>query len=466
MRFKHYSVYRYSALVLAFAALGCGGGGGGNNNADGFSPSVSAIEPALVFLGRTRDVEVSGFATSWSDGTTIDFGAGVTVNKVTAASPTGIVANITIAPTAKTGARDVTVTDGATMEVFKGAFTVETPLKATVSGTVAQGSLSVIHVDDLDHENLLDSTSSGGGLFGPPTFPNIAFTLPAGVQAAPANVSPTSMDFTLIVDVTAAPATIDLDVASGPPNGDITHFILPGGLTIAARTATPLTGTPVTGTIMTPFDSNLYQLTPTAGLHVQDLELSTTSQMAQPSLVLLPKSGAFNDAINNATSLIFATTTTDPFYAVLWDATGTAPYDFSIQRTESAVTGVTETASNDTTGTATALATLPALVTNGALDSATDVDFYSLTVAVGKKIHVTTFAGDALAAQAVDVLDSTGNNSILPAPGGPVDTGGFVDATSDAVTKAGTYYVKVSNSQQTLGFDPSNTHYQLWVRLE
>jgi hypothetical protein len=64
------------------------------------------------------------------------------------------------------------------------------------------------------------------------------------------------------------------------------------------------------------------------------------------------------------------------------------------------------------------------------------------------------------------VLDTTGNVSVLPAPGGPDDNGGFVDATSDAVTKAGTYYVKVTASAQTFGFDPTMAHYQLWVRLE
>jgi hypothetical protein len=458
---KHYSGKSAAALLLC-AALGCS-----DNKPAPLTASVSAVEPALVFLGRTRDVEISGFATNWSDTTTVDFGANIKVNKVTAASPTAIVANITIDTKAQVGARDVTVTDGMTMETFKGAFTVDAPLKATASGTVAQGSLSVVRVENLDHDNFFDTTTSGGGLLGPPTYPNIAFTLPTGVQAAPASVSPTSLDFTLIVDVTAAAATLDLDVASGPPNGDVLHFVLPGGLKIAARTATPLTGTPVTGNIMTAFDSNLYQVTPAAGLHVQSIALTTTNQMAQPTLVLMPKSGSFNDVINNAASLVFSTNAVDPFYAVLWESAGTAPYDFAIQRTESAVTGATEAEPNNTTGAATAVATLPALITNGNLDASTDVDFYSLTVAQGKKIHVTTLAGDAAAAQAIDIVDSTAaNTSVLPAPGGPVDTGSFVDATSDPVAKAGTYYIKVSASAQQFVFDPTMAHYQLWVRLE
>src|SRR3954453_17925238 len=99
---------RHLLLALLVLGAGCdndndkmdmmntGGGDGGVQ----ITPSVSLVQPLTVFLGRTLDVHLAGYGTNWNDMTTIDFGAGVTVNKVTAASETGLTVNITIAETA------------------------------------------------------------------------------------------------------------------------------------------------------------------------------------------------------------------------------------------------------------------------------------------------------------------------------------------------------------------------------
>lgn len=155
------------ALVFTLAAA-CGSSNN-NNSPDGgttITPSVSIAEPAVAFLGRTLDVHLAGFGTMWTDATTVDFGIGVKVNKVTAASDTGLTANITVADTAAEGARDITVTDGATVETYKASFTVRSPLTlGTPLGTVAQGSIFFLHVDDADHDNPFDSTAMSS-LFG------------------------------------------------------------------------------------------------------------------------------------------------------------------------------------------------------------------------------------------------------------------------------------------------------------
>src|SRR5262249_12580732 len=82
------------ALVPGCSALGCG-----------TAPSPGGGSPAEGFTGRKLRVEISGDATDWKDGATVDFGAGVTVASVTVASPTDLFADITIDPAATVGAR-------------------------------------------------------------------------------------------------------------------------------------------------------------------------------------------------------------------------------------------------------------------------------------------------------------------------------------------------------------------------
>ena len=127
-------------VVAAFAA--CTGSAGpagpkGDPGAKGDpgtgTPSVSAVTPTSAFLGRTLDLTVSGSGTAWSDATTVQFSEPkIKVNKVTAASASGLVVNVTIAPDAAPGATDVTVSDGSNSEAYKGAFQIKAPLEVTV----------------------------------------------------------------------------------------------------------------------------------------------------------------------------------------------------------------------------------------------------------------------------------------------------------------------------------------------
>jgi len=455
-------------LAFALLAAACGNSPSNTTNTPTLTPSVSAIEPSTVFLGRSVDVHLAGFDTSWMDSTMLSFGDGITVNKVTAGSATGLTANITIDPAAATGARDVTVTDGMNSELFKASFTVSPPVKISYLGTVAQGSLSVIHVELLDHDNLFDTTNTPGFL-GPPTYTNLAIKGPAGVNFQISSVTPTTADGTVLVDVDAAATTAQLDVESGPPmGGTIVHNQVPAGLTIAARTATPLAAGVNSGMAANPFDSVLYQLTPGAGGNVVQLALTGGPTMASPTYALLPKSGHFKDLVDFTNKSTFVTKTTDPYYVIFWDPAGASGYTYSLKRTDSSVNIVAENDANETTAMAQAL-TLPALV-QGDFSSATDVDFSSFAIAAGstgKKLHVTTFAGDSGAGQSVDVFGpNNGTTSIVNM--GPVDTGGFVDFLTNTISLTGTYYVKLINSTGG-GFgppDPAKSKYNLWLRLE
>src|SRR5687768_15759287 len=146
------------ALVPALSSsslLGCGGGG--------TDESVSGVFPSSAFLGRTLRVEISGDATNWKDGTTLDFGAGVTVTNVKVASPTALFAEVTIAPDAAPGLRDVTVTNGGDRLVLAEAFQLESAITLKFNGSVAQGSVASFAINNHDFETPFDDTSTGDG---------------------------------------------------------------------------------------------------------------------------------------------------------------------------------------------------------------------------------------------------------------------------------------------------------------
>jgi hypothetical protein len=91
------------------------------------APTVLSVTPAIGADGSTEDVTISGGLTHFAAGSSVAaFGAGVTVNRVTVGSPTEAVANVTVAPGATVGFRDVTVDTGAesARETVPGPFLV------------------------------------------------------------------------------------------------------------------------------------------------------------------------------------------------------------------------------------------------------------------------------------------------------------------------------------------------------
>src|ERR1044071_5578542 len=103
---------RFASLALVFALplAACG---------DSPDKSVSGVFPSSAFLGRKLRVEVSGDNTSWKPGTSVDFGAGITVQNVAVASPTTLFADITVLDNAAPGLRDVTVDKKVLKEAFQ-----------------------------------------------------------------------------------------------------------------------------------------------------------------------------------------------------------------------------------------------------------------------------------------------------------------------------------------------------------
>jgi hypothetical protein len=111
-------------------------------------PTVLSVTPSAVATGTTTDVTISGGLTHFGATSTAAFGPGVTVNSLTASSPTSAVANVTVDPGAAIGFRDVTVATGGELAdaVAPGPFLVVAPtpavprLTSASPGSAARGA--------------------------------------------------------------------------------------------------------------------------------------------------------------------------------------------------------------------------------------------------------------------------------------------------------------------------------------
>lgn len=454
------------ALLLAACGSGDPGPAGpagpaGPGAAD--EPSVSGIVPNRAFLARKLDVTISGFGTKFDAATTVDFGAGITVDKLTVASPTALVASITIDKFAQAGARDVSVNAGGKASVYKGAFGVESPLKLALHGPVAQGGIVFATAQGKDLGTPFDTTSESGGLLAPPVFVGLKATDNPGMTASISDVQLYTASFTLTIDVTAPAGQKPFSITSGVDAADQVEFPFPEGLNVAARQPTPLTsGTAASASFTNGYDTTLYSFTPPAGPTAVDFTLTGTAQGASPRLVVLPKSGKFNDLISAGTSSLLATAAADPYYLIAFDPSGTKGYQVQVKAVATAATAAAEAANNNTSGTAQVASSLPFILQNATLSDANDEDWIAITAAagdVGKKIRVVT-SGDPKTDTLVEVFRSDGTTTL----GGP--SGDFdypEDHLSAAIPAAGTYYVKISAGS---GYAATNTSYGALIRIQ
>lgn len=424
--------------------------------------SVSGVTPDHVFLARNAEVTISGFGTNWSAASTVDFGAGITVKKLTVASPTALVADITIDKAAAMGPRDVTVNDAGGKTTYTNGFKVISPISLTFQGTLAQGSILLAHVKDLDVDNPFDTTSTVDPNTLQTVFTNLALTLPKGVTGFVTNATDFGVDLQLETDVSAM-GKQDFDLVSGPANDPTDlEFPLPQGLDVAARMPTALmNGTPATGSTATPFASQLFSYTPaSASLSIVDFSANSATSGANPLISLLPKSGAWADWLNVGwPTSTWLTSSTDVMYAVYIDGSG-GTGTYSVGVTATAPAGTAAASANDGSKTGAAAATaLPFVLTGGNL--ANNSDWVQVTVAqadTGKSLWVQTI-GDYLTDAAVTVYQADGATMV----GQPAETGTLVDSTFGPLSTAGNYYVVFAPGQSP---DPMHGTYQGVIRLK
>jgi carboxypeptidase family protein len=192
-------------------------------------PAILAVTPSAGAAGSTEDVTISGGLTHFTAASQAAFGDSVTVNHVTAISPTRAVASVTIAPGAAIGFRDVTVqTGGETAgETVPGPFlvTAATPAVARLTRAApaagARGATVDVTLTGAD-------TAFGGG--------SVASVSGTGVQVLSTTVhSPTSALARLRIAPTAPLGFRDLRVTTG-----VQDAALLDGFEVTPRTATPI----------------------------------------------------------------------------------------------------------------------------------------------------------------------------------------------------------------------------------
>ncbi len=459
-------------LVLGIAAAGC-------SSDDKTTPTASGVFPASGFAGRTVRVEISGDATNWTDGATVDFGAGITASNVTVASPTDIFADIAIDPTATAGLNDVTVTSGGTFTLTQ-AFEIDSAIDIGTT-TLRQGSLATLTIQNHDIEHPFDATSSGTDPnTGATIYSNIALTGPAGLTFIVNSVADNQISVFTEVDLDAA-ASGTLTLASGPAAGTPITSEIP--LTVAATTPVALSGT-ATGMIASPGDLTAYTITAAGSPSEIDFVTPPPSDAAAlASVYVLGPSGHWSDFVTtNFESSFFGdftlgsvgllAPTGGTYYAIMMDAGTESGYSYTITGHTATFTDVAETGAGgdagSTVGTAEAVAMLPGLVTPATLGTNDAGDWYKFTTGTqGMYVHAVTFGDDGTdtAIEIDDLATCDANNAISSDPntGDPVvDDFNNEDTVAGPLSSTG-FCVKVTQGSE---FSSANNDYQLAVWLE
>jgi hypothetical protein len=426
------------------------------------------VFPAEGFAGRDLRVEISGDATSWSDGAVVNFGAGVTVSNVMVASPTDLFADLKIDASAATGLQDVTVASNGSV-TLKQAFSVVSPIEAQFTGAVEQGGRPGFTIINHDFDQPFDLTTDANG-----DLANVTFTGPAGTNFIVDATTSTAYALEGAVEIDGDAAAGMLTVASGATAAQVTSVI--STVDIKARAATPMTsGAVAMGTIANVGDTTWYSLAAPAGLiHMTGSIGGTNGANASPAVGIL-ENGKWSQIVGGLHAVVTAAETVN---IVIFDTAGAANYSVALTPVVEALASAAEPASDDTIATALVPAAVPLQMTGASLSSATDVDYIKLVVDAAhatKMIHIIAQADDDQTDTAVDVTTAAGTASAI---GGEYDggvndgsDGGFACAFGscgeDIVVgplAAGTYYVKVENG--VIGFDPSFKDYSLLVWYE
>lgn len=438
------------ALAIVPSLVACG--------EDAPDSSVSGVFPSSAFLGRQARIEISGDVTTW-DAPTVSFGEGVTVDAVNVASPTALFVDVTIAPTAAAGLRTVTVTDGGETLELTDAFELEAPVDVKVKGTLAQGSVVSLTINNRDFETPFDTSFTGDGFFEPLVFVGVQLTAPDGVQVFTDDVQPYSIAATALIDVDAAPGPFT--VVSGVAVEE--QITSPGGMfDVAPRTAMAITGA-TNGMATAPLSTELYEYTATGTPSLLQVSVTAQNPAAAPGVIVLGPSGSFDELIAFSDDVV-APIEGGKVYLIPWDNTGAAGYSFTLTPASAAMTTAAEAASNDSAATAQVAAALPFGLQNASLSSASDQDWVRVTVTqadVGKKIRVVTYGADPFTDTRVQFFQGAAGTQAFGGESG--DRGYHEDHSSPTIPAAGNYFVKIYASPE---FDPASKNYDAAIFID
>jgi hypothetical protein len=265
-------------------------------NVQNLAPTIASVSPASGARGENATVTITG--TNFSAGsTTVDFGAGVTVNSTTVTSPTQMTANLSIPAGTTLGARDVAVTNpppGGGTATLTGGYLVGNPLPTVASVSPATGFRT---------QNLT-VTVTGTGFFSGAT--SVSFGPNIDVTSV-AVVSTTQLTATIAVTSAAATGARNVsatNLAPGGGTGSLTNgFSVTNPVpTVASITPTSALrgssfGVTVTGT---QFISGVTSLSLGADITVSGLVVNSPASLQANVALGTASAGAKDVTVTNA----------------------------------------------------------------------------------------------------------------------------------------------------------------------
>ncbi len=472
----------FAVSLVSMASIACGGSDGATGPAGaegpagaagdkgdtgpagtGTTPSVGVIVPNIGLLDREVDVTVTAQAVDFTAAAPkFDFGSGVTTSAIQVLSATTAYVHLTVDGGATTGVRDVKVTSGSNNLTSKGGFTVAAPLAVTVTPALTQGGLALVDVDNLDVTHAFDATAdSGGTLFGEPiTYPNFALQLEDGTDlgGGPTSVTAThAQGFFLVAP--AAGATTNV-IAGNIASGFVSETYAGDPQPVTAKAPTAATvGTPLTGqNIAAASQTNIYKSANGATASILEVAPTAVGTKISPFVAVYGDSGKAADLYTlSGDSVVFPAPATKNTWGVVLDSSlgggAIGDYGFTYNVTSHTGTLFAEPATAHATSATAAAITpvLPAKATNdgvivtGALATATEQDWYSLTLTKNDKLEITVL-GDFAAL--IDVTDDT-EASILSNDAFVAGAeGARLGSATQSITAAGahTYLIHVTSA--------------------
>lgn len=380
--------------------------------------SIDEVTPGEVYLGRTLDFAIKG--DGFSDHSTVDLGAGITINSVHAASATELAVNATVATAAPLGPHDVYI-DGAQLA---DAFVVSPPATAEITGTARRGALVHARLEIVEPSR---------------AWADVKMFASPGITVRTNTVTDTAIDALVAIDASSplGDATLEVRTVNNV-------FTIPAALSITDNVDAPI------------LHDELHVQADAAGAAFAWLDpesplalVDVTTRDAE--VIVLDDHGAYPRPI------AFSRTQTDVIDGVRGIGFHTANRGaFDVTATRWPLRAVTATSDNRDFASATRLDAPGAYVANATLDEpryfAVDVDPGS----TGQRLRVVTL-GDRETDTRISVY-SDDRASLLGGPSS--DDGALDELVTPTIPSGGRYYIRV---EPGAAFDPSHPTFSLAV---
>jgi hypothetical protein len=196
-------------------------------------PAISSVTPASGAQGQTENVTIAGVNAGWTGATTVNMGAGITINTTTLNNSNSITVNITIDPVAAAlGFRTVTTTTGANVLTDPNAFTV----------TAGPAVISNVNPSSGKQGQALTVAITGTGTHFSQGVSTVSFSGTLITPGAITVTSATSLTVNIAIDPAAATTARNVSVTTQNEVASLT-----GGFTVAPGTPVLTTVNPNSG---------------------------------------------------------------------------------------------------------------------------------------------------------------------------------------------------------------------------